>query len=183
MTRLALLTLALAGVAGCANLPPHRPLTEPEVRAVASALEAWRAAGRMAGEYPLLDPARVIVSEMSPDELSQRCGACYPGPECREVLACMWTPNVHAFDRPRLHVYVTDEADGETRIALVIHEYLHGLRGAVILDLLESGADLPPWAVQGEGGAAGDLPDRPHLDTELWESIEADAIRRWRDSR
>lgn len=179
----AALILAALAVAGCASLPPHRPMTAPETRATAAALEAWLAAGRPAGDYDAIAPDRVIVSELPREELLGRCGACYPGPECREVRACMWMPNVHAFDPPRAHVLVLAGVDGETHIALVVHEYLHALRGAVVLDLLERGAELPAWAVQGEAGAAGDLPDRPHRDAELWGAIEADALRRWRASR
>lgn len=182
MQRTLLPILIAMGVAGCANLPPYRGLTLPERSAAAFALEAWLAAGRPAGDYGVIAPDRVIVSEMSADEVNQRCGGCYPGPECRDVLACMWTPNVHAFDSPRLHIVVRDDVDGETHIALVVHEYLHALRGSVVLDLLERGAELPPWAVQGVGGAAGDIPDRPHRDGDLWGAIEADALQRWRSS-
>ncbi len=180
----AVLALAAALLAaGCANLPPNRPATPPELRAIAAARAAWDAAGRPGTARTEVDPERVIVSELPREELFGWCAACYPGPECREVRACLWMPNVHAFDAPRAHVLVLTGVDGETHIALVVHEYLHALRGTVVLELLERGAELPAWAVQGEAGAAGDLPDRPHRDVALWGAIEADALRRWRASR
>lgn len=167
-------------LASCAALPTGtRPLAEPEERAIAAALGAWRAAGRPAGEYIELEPERARVAVLPPREVLDRCLACYPGPTCRDVHSCVYLPNRTVFESPSLLVIVSSALEPRARIAAVIHETLHALRGLVVQDLLEQGRALPGWAIQGEGGAAGDLPDRPHLDAELWGPIERDAIRRW----
>lgn len=175
--RLLILSSVLLFAVACADLPPNHPTSQPEARAIAAALEAWRAAGRPAGDFVELDPERARVAVLPPREVLDRCLACYPGPECRNVHSCVYLPNRTAFERPSLFVLVSSAVDD--RIPLVIHETLHALRGLVVQKLLERGDPLPTWAVQGENGAAGDLPDRQHLDVELWGPIEADAIRRW----
>ncbi|MGE0402863.1 MAG: hypothetical protein AB7T06_39525 [Kofleriaceae bacterium] len=164
------LCVAVALLVGCANLPPNRPLVDPERRAVAAALLAWSEAERPAIDDSIVDPQRAIIAVVPRERMLDECLACWPHPPCRDIAACSFAPNTTVFDSPRMMIVATDDLTEAQLLFVVVHETLHVYRADVVRALLERGAALPEWA------RLGDLPDRQHLDSELWTEIQAAAV-------
>ncbi len=128
-----------------------RPLDEWEQGAVSAAIDEY-ADQRGVVECPEIDPRRVRIRTGTVPDVTALCSQ----PPEYPVLACVSTINLHAFDVPaRAYMRIADGLDDRAYVSLLVHEGLHVLARC-----------------DGRG-------DPYHLDADLWDGIEPDAVTRY----
>ena len=139
------------GLAMCANVPASlRPASAGELAARDAMIEAWAAAGRAPVDCTKL--SRLDVAEMPQSDVAAWCAR----PEGSPIQACTFGINLTVFSPVSTAIYVIEGVDARTHASLIAHEVGHQL-----------------------SSCAGRGLDHEHSDTELWTTIERDAVRRW----
>lgn len=157
-------------LSSCLAAPAEmRRATPEEQRWVDDVREAWFVAGRGRPRCSSLD--RVDVVPLPQREVAGACLRPNTG-----VRACVFEVNQTVFSSVSTLVYVTNDVDARTHRALVIHEYLHVMRGCWWAD---SGRDVTVLRHGSTDECRIAYPsDHLHCDLELWVAIEDDAIAR-----